>query len=387
MNDVILTKRNCHRAAQVRMVDAPEKGVFDWVYKGIKVKEGFMHAEYDHMAKQEGTEVQIPHIPSTLQEWEVVSWRYELSFEDLFETAIRAFSGTSFRAEERAEQYIRDYEKICLDDLEKLKLPQEEHEEYISKFRSWVASLFVKHSRIMSSMITGPARFPTARNEKACNAYDKAVNEFTEWRENYAKRVAKRIEAAKSPEQREDEEWLGVKKWIESCVGTCTEIDNGVRGLDRSLFTSSLFGKVERLANNGRSTLVLRALEYIKQLQEGMKKPMFTARHKIWKLQEVCETSIKAQEERENRDSVEIEFDGGKIVKNFADNRLQIFHDSKPSADIISKLKSNGFKWSRFNGCWQRQLTDNSYYGAARVFFGNDVLSEEYNGFIKRLKK
>ncbi|MBQ4272553.1 MAG: hypothetical protein IJB95_02745, partial [Clostridia bacterium] len=34
-----------------------------------------------------------------------------------------------------------------------------------------------------------------------------------------------------------------------------------------------------------------------------------------------------------------------------------------------------GFKWSRFNGCWQRQLTDNAYYGAARVFFGNDVLS------------
>lgn len=385
MNNVILTKRNCHRAAQVRMVNAPEKGVFDWVYKGVKVKEGFMRTEFDHMAKQEGTEVQIPHTPSALQEWEVVSWRYELSFEELYDHAVRAFSGTSFSPEERAERYIRDYEEMCLDDVE--KLPQEEHEEYISKFRSWVASLFVKHSRIMSSMITGPARFPTARNEKACNSYDKAVVDFLAWHESYAKRVAKRIEAAKNPEQREDEEWLGVKKWIESCAVTCTEIDNGARGLNRSLFTASVVGKIERLANNGRTTLVLKALDHIKQLQEGMKKPMFTARHKIWKLQEVCERSIKAQEERENRDSVEMEFDDARIVKNFADNRLQIFHDSKPSADIISRLKSNGFKWSRFNGCWQRQLTDNSYYGAARVFFGNDVLSEEYNNFLRKLKK
>ena len=134
------------------------------------------------------------------------------------------------------------------------------------------------------------------------------------------------------------------------------------------------------MANNGRSALVLKALEYIKQLQEnkgtGLKKPLFTSRHKIWNL----------QEERENRDSVEIEFDGGKIVKNFADNRLQIFHDEKPAADVISRLKSNGFKWSRFNGCWQRQLTDNSYYGAARVLYGNDVLSEERNKFITNLR-
>ena len=134
----------------------------------------------------------------------------------------------------------------------------------------------------------------------------------------------------------------------------------------------------------------MKALEYIKQVQEdektGLKKPLFTSRHKIWKLQEVCEATMQKQEERANTESSEIEFEGGRIVKNFADDRLQIFHDEKPSADVISRLKSNGFRWSRFNGCWQRQLTDNSYYGAARVLFGDNVLSEERNTFLTKLR-
>ena len=385
---VILTKRNCHRAAQVRLVAAPENGVYEWSFRGVKVRENLMHTEYGHLAKQGEHEVCVRHIGVELGAWEVASWKYEFSFEDLWAKAVRAFSNTSFHPEERAEAYIRDYEAACLSDLQ--ALPVEEHEEYISKFRGWVETLFDKHSRILSVMITGPARFPTARNDKANDAYGRAIDEFQEWREKYAKRIEKRNEAAKSPEEREAAEWETLKRDIDYNTNVCIEIDAGAKGSHRAAFTNSIFGKVERLAHNGRADLVLKALEYIKQLQEdeatGLKKPLFTSRHKIWNLQEACEKAIKAQEERENRDSVEIEFDGGTIVKNFAENRLQIFHDEKLSADVISRLKSNGFKWSRFNGCWQRQLTDNANYGADRVLYGNDVLSEERNKFITNLR-
>lgn len=282
---------------------------------------------------------------------------------------------------------IREYEEALLEDLK--KLPAEEHKEYTEKFRAWVETLFDKHSRILSAMITGPARFPTERNNKANNSYDKALSDFSEWREKYAKRVEKRIEDAKSPEQKEREEWLALKRDINYNAKACADIDNG-EPYHRSAFTNSIFGKVERLANKGKAALVLKALEYIKQVQEdektGLKKPLFTSRHKIWKLQEVCEATMQKQEERANTESSEIEFEGGRIVKNFADDRLQIFHDEKPSADVISRLKSNGFRWSRFNGCWQRQLTDNSYYGAARVLFGDNVLSEERNTFLTKLR-
>lgn len=387
MEQIILTKKNCHRAAQVRLIEAPEMGLYEWNFRGLRQSTGMFCTSFMHIAKQGDDEQSIRDAEIELNKWEVVSWKYDLTFEELYQKAVRAFSGTSFSPEERACMYIREYEKACLDDLK--ELPEDEHEKYIAKFREWVEILFDKHSRITSMMIAGPAKFPTARNNKANSSYDKANNDFLEWRQKYAKRVEKRIEAAKSPEQKESEEWAALKRDIDHNAKACVDVDNG-EPYHRSAFTNSIFGKVERLANNGKATLVLKALEYIKQVQEdkntGLKKPLFTSRHKIWKLQEVCEAAIQKQEERANSDSVEIEFEGGKIVKNFAEDRLQIYHDEKPSSDVISALKSNGFRWSRFNGCWQRQLTDNSYYGAARVLFRNNVLSDERNEFIKKLK-
>jgi hypothetical protein len=43
-----------------------------------------------------------------------------------------------------------------------------------------------------------------------------------------------------------------------------------------------------------------------------------------------------------------------RIVENTEDNRCQLFFPSKPAASVRAYLKSHGFRWSRFNGCWQR---------------------------------
>ena len=53
----------------------------------------------------------------------------------------------------------------------------------------------------------------------------------------------------------------------------------------------------------------------------------------------------------------EIEFDGGMIITNEDVNRVQILFDEKPDDATRSKLKSNGFRWSRTEGAWQTQRT------------------------------
>lgn len=45
--------------------------------------------------------------------------------------------------------------------------------------------------------------------------------------------------------------------------------------------------------------------------------------------------------------------EGIKVIDNVEDNRLQVFFDSKPSEEVRKYLKSNAFKWSPLNGCWQ----------------------------------
>lgn len=391
MERTILTKKNCHRAAQVRLIEKPET-VFDWHYNGIRVNLGVFNSEYAHLATIPNSEectVQTHHVDSELGLFEVVSWKYGFSFEELWEKAVRAHEGTSFSPERRAESSIRQYESECLADLN--ELPESEREEYIRRFKEKVGELFILHSRILSPMVTGSARFPVSRNEKANKAYEKAHSAFFSWRRYYLANLKKREQLAKSPEELVNEEWLQLKKEIRKSAAVCAEIDNGNRCYHRSLFTGSISGKLERLAANGKTGIVMKALEYIKELQEdaefGLKKPLFTTRHKIWKLQEVCVQSLQKAEERENKDEYEISVKDAKVVLNFAEDRLQIFHDSKPAFEVIAELKHNAFKWSRMNGCWQRQLTRNSIYGAARVLFGTELGNEERRNFISNLEK
>lgn len=61
------------------------------------------------------------------------------------------------------------------------------------------------------------------------------------------------------------------------------------------------------------------------------------------------------------------EFDGGRVVVNTAENRLQIIFDGKPNADIRTELKGEGFRWAPSQGTWQRQLTDNAMRAARRL--------------------
>lgn len=61
------------------------------------------------------------------------------------------------------------------------------------------------------------------------------------------------------------------------------------------------------------------------------------------------------------------EFDGGRVVVNTTENRLQIIFDGKPDADVRTELKGEGFRWAPSQGAWQRQLTDNAMRAAHRL--------------------
>ncbi|WP_300700964.1 DUF3560 domain-containing protein [Bacteroides sp.] len=52
----------------------------------------------------------------------------------------------------------------------------------------------------------------------------------------------------------------------------------------------------------------------------------------------------------------EYTINGVRVVENTEDNRLQLFFNSIPSAEMRSNLKHNGFRWSPTNGCWQSYL-------------------------------
>ena len=258
---ILLTKKNCHRATIVRRVDEPDLGDYQFEWRGERINENLMCPEYCHLATnpQWSVATQIYDVDKDMKNWEVVSWKYEVNLEDLWDVAYRAFCGTSMVPEKRAAHYIREYEEALLDDLK--QIPEAEQEQYIAKFRDWVRTLFDKHSRIMSAMITGPANFPTRRNEKANNYYDASLKEFSAWREKALKVIARRIEAAKPQEQKDEEAWQTLRQSIQFSAEAIVGINNGTeRGYRKSLFVKSIYGSVETIAKHGKVELVERAV-------------------------------------------------------------------------------------------------------------------------------
>lgn len=362
METTILSQKNCHRAATVREIGKPDAPELEFKFRAHEVSRNLLRSQRAHLA---GDTI-IPDTDNDMCQWEVTAWKYAENFDDMWDLAVRAYDGTSFEPEERARYYIHSYEEQLQDDLK--VIPDEERGQYVHTFREWVRILFTRHSRILSPMITGPARFPTAKNNRANNAYESAVNEFDGWRERAIKAINRRMEDAKPEEQKKAEEWARVKREIKDTADTIRKIDNGEeRGYIRALLVSSLYGKLERMALHGKTELIQKATEYVRELNAELPKPLFTARHKFWKLQEVAEASIVKENEKRGTENAEMAFDSGTLVKNFAEDRLQILFDAKPDADTIAKLKKNGFRWSPRFKAWQRQLTQNAYYACARV--------------------
>lgn len=65
--------------------------------------------------------------------------------------------------------------------------------------------------------------------------------------------------------------------------------------------------------------------------------------------------------------TAECEFPGGRAVDNVEENRLQLFFEDKPSAEVRDRLKGHGFRWAPSVGAWQRQRSRDAIYWAGQV--------------------
>lgn len=358
---------NCHRVVKVREISSPEK-VYDFqCYARTERGTGRLFSqERFHKLESNGEVVWLnAQATSKFKDYEVVEFNKKWHLGDLYEKARRAHDWSSMDPERAARVEMVGYENMLNEDLE--SIPEQYRENYYNKFHNFVSGILDRESRIASAFVTGPARFNTKRNEQANNSYDSACKEFKKWRDNQKKYIAKAVEEAKPQEVRDEERWSYMQKELDHTAASIVEIDTKGGPYYRALFVNSLYGKAETLARNGDKVMLERYIERIKWWNGQIKKPLFTNRHKFWTLPELCEKSIAKSEEQLSKDSVRIEKDGFAVIKNFAEDRLQIVHDEKPDSDTIQRLKSNGFRWSPRNGAWQRQLTDNAYYGAARA--------------------
>lgn len=271
--------------------------------------------------------------------------------------AYRAGQGISFDPERYGEGLLRDLENGLDNFLPNIpeQFRAEYEKRYIVKFCEWMQAL----SRTYSVMITGAGNFNNKRHDKM-NRYERsAYDRFTTWRDKVLKRLnrEKRLVG-----------WEEVER-LQEKLERLTELQEKMKAVNK-IVRSKKLSEVEQYEE-------LEALGLSKELiNEVMSEPQYAFQKKGFQAYQISNNNakIKATEEAirrhtamaETEDS-EIPFEGGKIEMCYSEERIRIYFDERPDAEMIKKLKGAAFKWSPKNVAWQRQLTPNAKYATSRL--------------------
>ena len=221
----------------------------------------------------------------------------DIKDHELYELCYRAHCGTSFSPEKRAESSLAYY------DAQVLKLNEKDIP--VDKFKSLFISWQHAKSRVMSPMITGPARFPVDRNRKRIETEGKRCSELDAY-------MAKVFLPPKPEKLTKDEEIEALEKKIQ-------ELETKHAGLIAA--KEDPFRDCCLANNRARIKRAKKSLEALKT--EGT---------------EYMTGSVR-------------------VVECPADNRIRLFFDGKPDRETIARLKKCAFRWAPSIGAWQGYMT------------------------------
>lgn len=290
------------------------------------------------------------------------------SLSSFLDLAIRAHSNTSFTPDKRGKDLIKGHEQELNEDRAAIyaAAPNPEAAEermsrytegYIKYFTAWLRA----KSNCISSMITGPARFPVRRAEKANNAEHNRSVEFTDFRKKALSKAIRSFSAPITPlgelEQArinlaEREKQQKLMKEVNSIIRSKKNVESKLAtyGLSAEKITDLLTPKFGNSTGYAGFELTNNNAQ-IKRLR-----------------QRVAELEAKQQASQKESSNAPILFELGEIHLNYTADRLQILFNEKPEEEMRKTLKSNGFKWSPTSEAWQRKLTPNALATAKYLF-------------------
>lgn len=277
-----------------------------------------------------------------------------------------AHAGTSFDPETRGRQEIdayagtlgRDYFDLgeladkAPDPTEARARLDEEFARYRIGYRRRYLVTLARRARCMSTMITGPSNFPTARNQKNNAAEHRALEALVEFRKRAFNAMRKAIRPDLAPIMAGDSNAVDRLQ---------AEIDKLESRQDQMKRCNAAIRKHAK-AGPPAQTLALEELGLPESVAIELLKPDHCGRvgfadyeirnngANIRRLRARLEQIGAA---KATPDDVTAGPDGLRLEDSPADNRVRLFFPGKPDAAIRAGLKSAGFRWAPTIGCWQ----------------------------------
>ena len=267
-----------------------------------------------------------------------------------YDLVYRAFYNMSFSPEKRAHWYCKELDI----DLEKLREAGAD-DRALKKYENLWVKWMQAQGRCLSPMITGPANFPVARNQKALDAEHKACAACIE----YFDRVMAALQKAANPELRPimsgDPDALDRLKEKLASLKKAQETMKAANALLRK----KPIDKARLAEILGSEERAEKALE--PDFLGSIGFPRYALANNRAEIKRI-EGRIKQIEARKESSQKDVRLSGVRVHENTDIMRLQIFFEDKPDREMIALLKKNAFKWAPSQGAWQRQLTNNAVY-------------------------
>ena len=261
------------------------------------------------------------------------------AIEDLKDLAIRAHQGTSFSPEDRGVRMVREYSNdltLLLADI------PEEHRDWVSeKYVKLLSAWWYSKSRCISSSIVGPSNFPTRRAQKFKNWEQGHFDTFYNWSTTIAGKLKRKAARANWTLEGDIHRLNNELEFLKAC-------QERMKAANKILHSKRLSAdeKLEEIQNIGFHDL--HTLEGF-----GFESWQLTNNLSMIKGREARILVLQKRIEAQASTPKESIIGGVRVVEDVAENRLKLFFESIPPPAARAVLKSNGFRWSGKNKCWQ----------------------------------
>lgn len=287
------------------------------------------------------------------------------------ELVMRAHSGTSFSPEVRGKAVIDGFNSHLVrirEDLMKRAKTEEEMDfidgemrvlksGYASKMNDQLAS----QSNCVSTMIAGPSNFNTGRAQKANRAYENKFDATNAYLDRAISSIRRRLK----------------KMQVEAAGGEAEVMKDQLRQAEETQERMKDTNKIlrsKKLSNAERMRTAMDKYGYPEKfvydlMHPDWGKPGFASYQltnnnaNIRRMRE----RVEALQAKEDTPTTEIKFNGGTIIDNCEDDRVQIDFDEKPDDAMRSKLKGSGWRWAPSVMMWQRKRTNAAMYSAKEI--------------------
>lgn len=287
---------------------------------------------------------------------------------------------TSFNPDRRAIYEQSDYAEILFQDLENLRkyASTEEKKEALAvefvRYREgcktkWLNYLSSK-SRCASAMITGPANFPTRRNEKANRSADNKYQEYKDFRERASKAIIKKLCPELSPIMAGDSdavERLTAKIGKAEAVQVLMKLANKIVRSDKSGELTEK--KIADLVSLGMTTETVNSV-FAPDFCGRVGYPSYKLTNNNANIKRM-KGRLRSIQRNQAQPVQNVSGEGGLRLEDCPpDNRVRIFFPGKPDYEVRSGLKSHGFRWTPTLTCWQAYRSQRTLDYAKSVIDG-----------------